>query len=657
LNDPIARADTRPATGDVDVYEGVRATAKPAAQPSAEWIERDQLWGIIEQSLNEVYVFSAEDWRFKYANQKARQNLGWTSEALCRMTPVQLQPKHTKASFEELLAPLAQGKQTQLLFCSTHRRSDGSEYPVEVHLQLASYQGARAFLAIAADVTAVSESEASRRRTEERCRVLIERSLEVILLVDRAGRITFASPSVEKTLGWPIVDLIQTDLFALIHPDERDAAKAGLLEPPLREERFLLRARHRGGHYRTLEFDARDLLAEPVVSAIALTARDVTERVRLEGRLRQAQRLECAGRLAAGVAHDLNNIVAALMLFATAIEEDAADGVVSLEEVRELKRTAERGGELATQLLAFARKRSHSPRTVDLEQFVPEAERLIQGLLGGEIELSTRLQPGLWRIEVDPTHLQQVLLNLTTHARDAMPSGGTFSIEAANVVLEETLPALTGDLAPGQYVVIRVKDTGSGIAREVLPNLFEPFFTTKPSGKGRGLGLATVSSTVQQCGGHIDVDSELGVGTTFSIYLARSLQAGEVKATTQSEPTAVGGERVLVVDDNDLVRIMVVRTLKRAGYVVDAASGADEAFELARSGNYDLLLTDVIMPDGNGTELVKRLLAVVPSLRVLYMSGCAEGAGQLEGVAELLPKPFKTADMLMRVRRVLDKPS
>jgi two-component system cell cycle sensor histidine kinase/response regulator CckA len=388
------------------------------------------------------------------------------------------------------------------------------------------------------------------------------------------------------------------------------------------------------------------------------TQRLEADRSGLERQLYQAQKMESIGRLAGGIAHEFNNITASLVLLAASIKENAAEGRTSLEAGPKLERIAESTGTLTSQLLAFACKRAIAPRTFCLEKTINDLEDLLRRAVGRRIKVSTSAEPALWRIKADPAQLEQVLLNLATNARDAMPAGGKLSIAANNVELLEPLSTPCGDIAAGKYVVVTVKDTGSGMARDVLRDVFDPFFTTKRFGGGTGLGLAAAYGIVKQNGGHISVESEVGAGTTFSMYFKPSFEeAAPAIDGARAAATSGAGERVLVVEDNDLIRSLVVRMLQKAGYVVHAASNAAQGFALACSTPYALLVTDIIMPGGNGQELATRLHALYPELRILYMSGYPEGIDLNDGLGELLLKPFKVGDLLTHVRRALDKPS
>jgi CheY-like chemotaxis protein len=316
---------------------------------------------------------------------------------------------------------------------------------------------------------------------------------------------------------------------------------------------------------------------------------------------------------------------------------------------------------MTRELLAFSRRQVLRPQVMDLNAVVMDTREILERLIGEDIELRTRLEPDLGRVEVDPGQIGQVLMNLALNARDAMPEGGTLAIETANATLDEAIPGEPDTLLPGSYVRLRVCDTGTGIEEPVRPHIFEPFFTTKAPGLGSGLGLSTVYGIVTQSGGTIQVDSSPGPGTAFTIHLPRLEDAAAVVSAPSVEEAPRGGaETVLVVEDQDDLRSLICEVLGEAGHTVLAAANGLEALARAEShaGPVQLLLTDVVMPGMNGRELAERLTALRPGLRVLFVSGYASDViakrGVLEERVNLLEKPFSRASLLRRVRRALD---
>ena len=394
------------------------------------------------------------------------------------------------------------------------------------------------------------------------------------------------------------------------------------------------------------------------------TGIDVTARKLLEAELQQAQKIEAIGRLAGGVAHDFNNILGVILGYGELAESELAPGSPAREQVAEMVQAAQRAADLTRQLQAFSRKQVLQPRRLDLNELVANAHKMLARLIGEDIAVVVRQAPELGTVRADPGQIDQILLNLAVNARDAMPEGGTLTLETADVDLREDDAAIgRPTIRPGRYVMLAVSDTGVGMDAETQRRLFEPFFTTKPAGKGTGLGLATVYGIVKQSGGYIWVYSELGLGTSFKIYLPRVDELPEGTAPVDSLASTGGGsETILLVEDNLALREMIRRRLVGRGYTVLLAGDGEEALALsgARDEPIDLVLTDVVMPNLGGAALARRLGALRPGLRVLFMSGYTDGAIVQQGVLEegvvLLEKPFSGERLERMVREVLDRP-
>ncbi len=387
---------------------------------------------------------------------------------------------------------------------------------------------------------------------------------------------------------------------------------------------------------------------------------DVTERRVLEQQLAQAQKLQSIGQLAGGVAHDFNNLLTAILGNAELAMMDLPEGHPAREGVREIVQAAERAASLTRQLLSFARKQLIEPVPLDLNAVVAGSIQMLRRLLGEDVEITAELDEGLGIITADPGQVQQLLVNLTVNARDAMPDGGRLVIETANLAVGEEYRAVHPDVVPGKYVTLAVTDTGTGMSDEVLGHLFEPFFTTKRQGEGTGLGLATCHGIVGASGGHIWVHSRLGVGTEVTILLPVAEGVDRpAREPSVSLPPPTGTETVLVVEDDSSVRRLAVLGLRSNGYTVIEAAGAAEALELAAASvPIDLLVSDVIMPGMRGPELALRLREARPNIRLLLVSGHAgtseafrdDGARAIQ----LLPKPFTPERLARKVRELLD---
>jgi signal transduction histidine kinase/CheY-like chemotaxis protein len=391
---------------------------------------------------------------------------------------------------------------------------------------------------------------------------------------------------------------------------------------------------------------------------VLVTMEDVTERKNVEAQLYQAQRLKSIGQLTGGVAHDFNNLLAVIMGNAEVLaarlgkDDKPAQAVI---------RAASRGADLTQRLLAFSRQQPLHPHDIDLDGLVNSMLDMLHRTLGETIETRTLTCTGLWPALADPGQLESALLNLAINARDAMPGGGTLTIETANVTLSEDDVAATAEVSPGEYVALVVSDTGVGMPPEVLEHAFEPFFTTKPIGEGSGLGLSMVYGFAKQSDGHVTIDSEQGRGTTLTLYLPRAKRCDQPvpRKAAAFEPTA-RGERLLVLEDDADVRRLAVSILESLGYdVLQAQSGEAALQALKRSGRVDLLLSDVVLSGGmSGPQVASLAKSWYPAMKILFMSGHAEDAIRRQttqnGGIELINKPFRRRDLAQKVRAALD---
>jgi signal transduction histidine kinase/CheY-like chemotaxis protein len=386
----------------------------------------------------------------------------------------------------------------------------------------------------------------------------------------------------------------------------------------------------------------------------------VVEKERLQMQLQQSQRLESLGQLAGGIAHDFNNLLAVVLGYATFIARRAPEGSDDERDVGEIRKAGERATRLTHQLLAFARRETVRPRVLDLTGVVLEMEQLLRRTLGEHVQLETALAADLWPIMADYGQLEQVLVNLAINARDAMPEGGTLTLDTENVDADDAYVAARAGLAPGRYVRLRVSDTGTGMAPEVTARAFEPFFTTKPKGEGTGLGLATIYGIVTGAGGHVQIYSEPGLGTTFTVLLPAT-DAPMPEPDQRREPRRGRGETILVVEDEAAMLEVARRLLEDGGYSVLTASGGEEALRIvaAHEGEIHLLLTDVVMPGMLGKEVAARVAQLRPGIPVLYMSGYAQAVigpmGDLSSGHAIIDKPFTEAQLLDRVAEALNR--
>jgi two-component system cell cycle sensor histidine kinase/response regulator CckA len=387
-------------------------------------------------------------------------------------------------------------------------------------------------------------------------------------------------------------------------------------------------------------------------------AHDITEAKRLEEQFRQAQKMEAIGRLAGGVAHDFNNMLSVILGYSELLQEGFEAGPAR-KGIDQIKSAAERAASLTRQLLAFSRQQVLAPRVLNLNAVVDNLGKMLRHMIGEDIDLVFTLGGSLGNVRADLVQVEQILMNLAVNARDAMPQGGKLIIETSNAELDAMFASTHPSVRPGSYVLLAVSDTGCGMDQNTIQRIYEPFFTTKAPGKGTGLGLSMVYGAVNQSGGSIWAYSQPGKGTTFKIYLPRVDEEPTVKPVNAVATMARGSETILVVEDEEPLRVLVAGFLKNNGYTVLQASGANEGMKLAREhGHIDLLITDVVMPGLSGSELASGIRGFLPRLKLLYMSGYTSDLiaqhGVLAADALLLEKPFTRLSLLTKVRMVLD---
>ena len=512
---------------------------------------------------------------------------------------------------------------------------------------------------------AARQAEREARASDERLRVAVSAAgigvWETELATDR---ITCSDIFIDM-IGLPAGSAAPTreEFLQLVHADDRSTflnAQAGVLSGTVDAVEFRVVWPAGEVHWLYMRvYVSRDAKGQP--ERVFGATIDITDRKELEGSLRQAQKLEAIGQLAGGVAHDFNNVLTAVIGYSDLLQAETRPGTPLHDGLVEIRKAGDRASQITRQLLAFSRKQILQPRVIDVNALVADLEKMLRRVVYEHVQMVTRLAPDVGRIRADPTQIEQVLVNLAVNARDAMPKGGTLTIETANATLDGHYPQRHDPVVPGAYVLLSVNDTGVGMDRATQERLFEPFFTTKGVGKGTGLGLATAYGVVSQSGGHIWVYSEPGHGTTFKIYLPRVYE----DAAVADEPAAAhaptgGSETILLVEDEAPVRQLARRVLEGAGYRVVEAAGPQEALTVAR-GNSEpihLLLSDVVMPGSGDVSLHSELAADRPSLRVLYMSGYADETmvqrGWLSIDMPYLPKPFTARELVQKVREVLD---
>jgi two-component system cell cycle sensor histidine kinase/response regulator CckA len=593
------------------------------------------------------------------SNRALEHMLGYSAAELVALPPSAYTDPDDEERDRELFAELLEGRRDHYEVDKRYLAKDGRTVLGRLAVSLVRDADGRPKFAIGMieDTTEQKLAEESLRQSEERYRELFENARDMVFTLDFEGRFTAINRAGEGITGFRRAELLGRSMQELLGDDcfnpitDEDGTSAYECEFVARDGRRV-----------ALEVASRPIRVGGEAVGIQGVARDVSERRALEEQLRQAQKMEAVGQLAGGVAHDFNNLLTAISGYSEFALGRLDDSDPKLRSnITEIKRSAARASALTRQLLAFSRKQILQPRLLRPDELVGGLDDLLRRLIGTHIEVLTVSRPGLGLVRADPGQLEQVVVNLVVNARDAMPDGGRLTIETANVDLDEA-DARAHDTVLGSYVMLAVHDTGSGIEGATLQRIFEPFFTTKEQGKGTGLGLATVYGIVQQSGGFVTVESEVGRGSTFCVHLPRH-EAESASTEPEEKPApglAEGSETVLLVEDESVVRSLIREILEDTGYnVLEAADGVDALAQAdAHTGAIDLLLTDVVMPNMSGRDLAERFRGVRPDTKILYTSGYTDGAIADEGVlapgTEFIQKPFSFAELTNKVRSVLD---
>jgi PAS domain S-box-containing protein len=609
-------------------------------------------------SISDGLVAVDNEWRFTYINAAAERM--WNRKA-------------ADVIGKPFFFDAARNNPFELNYLASKKSGDPvafSAYSDRFHawLEVRGYPHPRGYTAFFRDVSqeraghrAILRNEGKLESATSVNQRIFETSLDLILVVDRKGRFIRVSPSCRAILGYTPEEMSARSAAEFIYPDDlestreemRLARRGGVVR------NFQCRYVHRNGHPVNLMWTG--VWSEPEEQHFFI-GRDVTETMRLEQQLRQAQKMEAVGQLTGGIAHDFNNILAVILGLIELLAEGVADDPQLAVMAKAIDEAAERGAQLTQRMLAYARRQPLHAREIDLADVVARSTTMLQRTLGEDIAVKVVISDGLWPAFADPAQLEDAILNLAVNARDAMPKGGQLVIEAANVHLDEQYAAENVEVTAGDYVAVIVTDSGGGMAPEVVERAFDPFFTTKDVGRGTGLGLSMVYGFVKQSRGHVKIYSEVGHGTSIKLYLPRAVSAEAAAADALAEPAAHlrGQETILVVEDARAVRIMAVNMLESLGYEVWQAEDGPSALECLKSPRtIDLLFTDMIMPNGmSGQDLAGRARELRPDLKVLFTSGYSEhfiaARGDATPDGPLLNKPYRKQRLAEAVRRVLD---
>jgi two-component system, cell cycle sensor histidine kinase and response regulator CckA len=639
----------------------VRARVEQGRAEEALRRSEANLRAIFNNSL-QAFVLIHPDGTIQALNRTAQE---WSTRLRGRPlregAPVTDFPPEVVQAFRAALA----GESRNLERCL--RDTDGTELWFETtHTPVVDEKGTVIGVCLnARDISTRKRAEQAERESEARYRDLFDNASDLVCATDPDGRFLYVNPAWEQTIGMSEAELRRRRFVDAVHPDSREryaevVARALAGETLTHVELVLVTA---GGAPITVEGNLSCTVQDGRLLMLRGIYRDVTERKRVEDQLRRAERMQAAGRLAGGMAHEVNNMMTGVIGFSEFLLRSLPGDDPRRAEVQEIIRAGSRASDVTRQLLAFTRQQLLRPEVLDVNSVVSEVEKMLRRSLGEDHVLELKLTPGVGEIRADRGQLEQVLINLALNARDAMRGPGRVTVATGRATLDEVYaqshPGV--EIPLGEYVVLSVSDTGSGMPTEVQARIFEPFFTTKPVGQGTGLGLSTVYGIVKQSEGFVWCYSELGEGTTFKIYLpvagARSQpltpegDLGEVRG---------GNETILVVEDEDVVRLLACRGLREQGYTVLEARHGREALELVElnGGRLDLVISDVVMPEMGGRELGARLAVHQPDLLVLYMSGYTGDdviqRGLLEPGVPFQQKPFTAEGLGRKVREMLD---
>jgi len=513
-------------------------------------------------------------------------------------------------------------------------------------------------------------AEEALRKNEVKHQAMVANIGDVIAIIDQDGINKYKSPNIEKWFGWRPEDVVGISTWEKIHPEDLGRCQQffnSLLGEPEATRTAEFQYRCKDGSYKWIELSAVNLILDPVIKGVLLNYHDITERksseeksTKLRAQLQQAQKMESVGQLAGGVAHDFNNMLGVILGHAELAQQQTNPIQPIFAHLLEIRKAAQRSSDITRQLLAFARKQTVAPKVLDLNETIENMLKMLRRLIGEDIDLVWLPGSSLWQIKMDPSQIDQILANLCVNARDAIAGVGKITVETGNSAFDEQYCSVHAGFVPGEYVRIVVSDNGRGMDKETLVHIFEPFFTTKGIGKGTGLGLATVYGAVKQNNGFLNAYSELGHGSTFTIYLPRHTGTTEHVQRDEEEPVAGGHETILLVEDEPTILEITQMMLQSLGYTIMTANTPEEAINLVGGviGEVHLLLTDVMMPAMNGWDLAQRLLISQPEMKCLFMSGYTANIITYQGVLNekihFLQKPFSQRDLAVKVREALE---
>lgn len=615
---------------------------------------------LFESNPLPLWVYDVETLRFQKVNEAAVSHYGYSRDEFMSMTIKEIRSPEQVAPFIEDIEVRQQSNGYSGVW--QHRKKDGTLIDVEISAHDLWFPDRNSRLVLANDITERLRAEHELSRSEERYRDLVENAHDIIFSLEPGGRFLSVNRAGELITGFSRDEMVRMNLMQTIAPDHAGKASEMIAETLSGREApaYELDLMTKSGHTVSVEVNTKLVKQDGTAVRIQGIARDITARRRLEEQLLQAQKLESIGRLAGGIAHDFNNMLTAINGYSDLTLRQLPEDNPLRKNILNIKTAGERSAMLTNQLLAFSRQQVLHPEVVKPNEIIAETAQMLERVIGEDISLEIELNPNIGRVKVDPGQLSQIIMNLAVNARDAMPTGGRLGIETENIFLDPDSAQGFTDLRPGPYVRIAVADTGTGISDADLARIFEPFFTTKEVGRGTGLGLATVYGIVRQSGGSIDVKSTVGSGTTFTVHLPRLTEQIPLSFKTETpHAVAIGGETILLVEDEEIVRSLLKSLLEACGYkVIEAASGAAALSVCDAGETIDLMMTDLVMPKMSGRELAEKIVRKLPGLPVIFTSGYTDDTilrdGATNDEVHFIQKPFTFEAVSAKVRELLD---
>lgn len=640
-----------------DLLRRLSGTKKKQASSNQDF-NPQLLLTLVDKINDSLFIIDPPTGRILFANKIAAESLGYPCEELRRMSVPDIEAELPDINtWNEHIESIRKGSDSHQVLQGTHQRKDGTTFPVEVNISHTSVDGKEFMVCVARDISERKGFETELIEERNKMTSVLDAMGDGLTVMDRNFKVLYQNNIHKEKIG----DHVGECCYEAFH-GKNAVCDGCLLEKTFEDGQIHKRATQAEAINGTLhlEVTASPMLnAEGKIVAGVETVRDITPRINLEKQFLQAQKMEAIGRLTGGIAHDFNNLLSIILGYSDLMMLGLSKESPLYENIQIINESGQKAAQMTRQLLAFSRKQPMEISNVDFNPLLEEMAKILKSTLGDDVDLKMDLHPEIPLFSADKHQLEQVIMNLTINARDAMVDGGDILIDTSTFEMDEEFVKDNDGARAGSYIQLRVTDSGSGIDPEHRNLIFEPFFTTKEEGKGTGLGLSTVYGIVKQHNGYIKLESTLGKGTTFRVFLPLAAPAADMQ---ESRPDAAvaGSETLLIVDDEPTIRKMLRDIISPHGYQILEAGSGEEALELCDNPaqGIDLMLTDVVMKGMNGKQLAEKMATVRPATQILYMSGYTEDIIIDKGIVapgiKLIAKPFSPVELLTRVRAVLD---